>query len=83
MSQLDHETPAVPFNPRRSDDPYARIQSQAEMRAKRNGADEAAQHRAGRAAMILRRALLDLKLEPNAEHILETVAGPFKRLTSV
>ena len=82
MSQLDHETPAVPFNKRNSDDPFWRIQQLAEQRARRNGADEAAQHKAGRSAMILRRALLDLRLEPNAEHILETVAGKFRKCAS-
>ncbi len=66
MSTIDHETPAVPLHPRRSDDPMFRIQQFAEHRARRNGATEAAQHAAGRAAMILRRALLDLRLEPNA-----------------
>lgn len=78
MSRDDHEKPFI-FAPRRSDDPFWRIQQQAEARARNNGADEAAQHRAGRTAMILRRAILDLKLEPDAEHILRTVCGDHKR----
>lgn len=78
MSTIDHAAPAVPFHPRRSDDPFFRIQLLAEARARRNGADELAAHRAGRKAMLLRRALLDLKLEPNNEDILRTVAGEFR-----
>jgi hypothetical protein len=35
------EAPAIPFNKRRFDDPYMRIQAQAEERARRNGAVEA------------------------------------------
>jgi hypothetical protein len=79
MNAAEHETPAVPFNPRRSDDPFHRIQLQAEDRARRNGADEPAAARAGRKAMILRRAILDLKLEPDSELILRTVAGDYRR----
>lgn len=70
------EQPAVPWHPRRSDDPYARIQSQAEARATRNGRDPA---KAGRDAMALRKLVVELMLEPNVELILQTVAGPYLR----
>ena len=82
MSRAEHEEKPFIFAPRRSDDPFWRIQQQAEARARNNGADEAAQHKAGRKAMILRRAILDLKLEPDAEHILRTVCGEHKRCGS-
>ena len=76
---MTENTPAVPFNPRRTDDPFHRLQVQAENRARRLGATEEEAAKAGRKAMILRRALLDLKLEPNAEHILSAVAGEWRR----
>ena len=76
---MNENTPAVPWHPRRSDDSFHRLQVQAENRARRLGATEEEAAKAGRKAMILRRALLDLKLEPNAEHILSAVAGEIRR----
>jgi hypothetical protein len=75
---MHHEPPAVPFNPRNSDDPYMRIQTQAETRARRNGRDPV---KAGRDAMALFKMVTELKLEPNPELILQTVAGDYRRLT--
>jgi hypothetical protein len=79
MITTDPEVPAVPWNPRRSDDPFHRIQQQAENRARALGATEEQAAKVGRKAMILRRGLLDLKLEPDSELILRTVAGDFRR----
>jgi len=73
------ETPAVPWNPRRSDDPFHRIQMQAEKRAKSNGASDADAERCGRAAMALFKMLKESEQEPNTEHILSSVAGDFRR----
>ena len=74
---LDREAPALPLNPRRSDDPYFRIQQQAEQRAQKNG--HANPERAGREAMALRKLLESLQIEPVPETILLTVAGAFRR----
>lgn len=76
------EAPAIPFHKRRFDDPYMRIQAQAEERARRNGAVEAEIHAAGRKAMALRKLTLALSLEPNAETILRTVAGEYRPIRS-
>lgn len=62
--------------PVRSDDPYHRIQVLAEARAVRNGRDK---EKAGRDAMALYKLTLALELDPNIEHILQTVAGEFQR----
>lgn len=61
---------------RPSDDPYHRIRTLAENRAKANGyADPAA---AGRKAMALRKLALEVHIEPNTEHILQVVAGGYR-----
>lgn len=71
--KVDH-VPAVPWHPRRSDDPMFRIQQLAESRARRNQREPIL---AGRAAMAM------LKLvgidHANLEHILSTVAGEYCR----
>lgn len=73
MSRTDHREPAAPFNPRRSDDIYHRLQSYAEARARRNGRDA---EKAGRKAMALYRLILATgEPEPNIERIVSTVAG--------
>lgn len=73
---MSEHLPAVPWHPRRSDDPFHRIQTQAEARARRNGRDE---HKSGRDAMALLKLVRELGIEPNNEHILQTVAGEYVR----
>lgn len=80
MSRLDHETPAVPFNPRRTDDPAFRIQMQAENRAEKNGLDPKV---AGRKAMALRKLMISIGIEPDSERILRVTCGEYQRLTIV
>ncbi len=71
MSRPDHQPL---FNPRITDDPYARISLQAEKRAVRNGVDPV---QAARAAVELRRSVVARDHEPNVESILTIVAGRY------
>lgn len=88
MSRDPFEQPAVPFNPRRSDDPMHRIQMQAENRARRLGCTEEQAVKVGRRAMALWKMMdaaippagpMQTRDRPNSERILRVVVGDFRR----